>query len=689
MMQRLSNQLFGGSRTLLRRGALFMFAGVMALVVTVSPLATRPASALSFSLTGNSCAIETVGWVVCPTMRSIARLADYGFSYINQSSLAINYKIFDNSSKTFKAWEIMRNIANGMFVVVFLYIIYGYLIGRTGGNYTIKRLLPRLVITAIVVNTSYFLGVILVDISNIIGDSIWSILKNIYGNGSPVMPIGGSANPLSDGNLTKMAAAAMGNTGMVWVLMPLIAAVTITVAIISAAMVILVIMREALVAALIFASPLLIVLYILPNVERFSGQAIRLFLQLLLLYPIIALLLGTGQIVSLAAGSWSNTSAFYGGGTMSIVPDLVAAAAAVVPLLAVWFVFKNMSSIMNAAGTRLTASISGRRGGGKDDEKARVTGNATAGAANNKNTGGLLGPMNRRQAYSRNRRHSSLGNSSLPGVIRSSGGEGGAGGLGGVGGEGGAGGLGGGGGAGGLGGDGGITDVRPEVASGAALQNTLNNVINPGDTTAKLEGQQEARVEADVKSGGVDAGEIAKSLSTSELQTQEKEKKKQVTAKDIFNSLNKDRGHSSKDKDRKFGAGPAPAGGGGGEASSVGQPSAPVASYQAPQIAQGSNNVVSGSSAPQQPVQVIAVPVQVDASTLLGQNHPPDNVSQPPISGTEEKAKARAQKYLFDTEKDLSEARNADDILKHANGILTEQPHTSSAPENGDKEDER
>lgn len=187
----------------------------------------------------------------------------------------------------------------------------------------------------------------------------------------------------------------------------------------------------------------------------------------------------------------------------------------------------------------------------------------------------------------------------------------------------------------------------------------------------------------------MDAGEIAKSLSTSELQTQEKEKKKQVTAKDIFNSLNKDRGHSSKDKDRKFGAGPAPAGGGGGEASSVGQPSAPVASYQAPQIAQGSNNVVSGSSAPQQPVQVIAVPVQVDASTLLGQNHPPDNVSQPPISGTEEKAKARAQKYLFDTEKDLSEARNADDILKHANGILTEQPHTSSAPENGDKEDER
>ena len=255
----------------------------------------------------------------------------------------------------------------------------------------------------------------------------------------------------------------------------------------------------------------------------------------------------------------------------------------------------------------------------------------------------------------------------------------------GAGGEGGAGGLGG---SGGLGGEGGLSDIRPEVQSETALQNTLNNVLNPGDTVAKLEGQQEARVEADAKSGGVDTGELAKSLSTSELQTQEKEKKKQVTAKDIFNSLNKDNGHSSKDKDRKFSSGPAPAGGGSGEASPVGQSSTPVASYQAPQIAQG-GNIVSGSSAPQQATQVITVPVQVDSSSLLGQNHPPDNVTQPPISGTEEKAKARAQKYLFDTEASLGEARDAEDILKHKDNSPTEQPHTTTSAEKSDEDYKR
>lgn len=657
MMQRWSNIVTEPLRIWLRRGALFILGGVSAATLTLSPLVATPASALSitdFGLGGNSCAIETVGWVICPTMRTIARLADKGFTYINQSSLKINYDLFGNNGKTFKAWQVMLSIANGLFVIVFLYIIYGYLIGRNNGTFSLKRLLPRLLIAAIAVNGSYFIGVILVDITNILGDSIWALMKNIYGAGSPVMPLGASANPLNDGNLTKMTAAAVGNTAMVWVLLPPIMAVIITVAVISAATVILVIMRQAIVSTLILVSPVLIVLYLLPNTERFAGQALRLFFQLLILYPIIALLLGTGQIVSLAAGSWDAPSVPYGGGTMSIIPDLIAAGAAVLPLLGTWFIFKNLSAVMSTAGSKLSASIAGRRGGGgKDDKNARVTGKASAGAATVKNAAGLGNIMGRRgQAFSRNKRHRSLSGSSLTGDDALS------------------------------------AESRTGMAnrSGQAGNNALQNSIQGGageDPSKKLEELQNARID----SGDADNMNIEGAVAAAVAAGQGgKEAEKQKTAKDIFNNLN--RGHESKDKDRKFGAGPGPTGGqqGGGQA----QPTAPASSYKAPVMAQN-NNIVTGS-APAQPVQIIAVPVAVDGAALLGGQHhgsprPPENISQPPISGTEEKAKARAQKYLFDADQDVKEAEDKLDILGRHNSGPSEPPHTATNDDSKDKSD--
>lgn len=661
-MQRWSFRLTQTLRTFLRRGVLLVLhkaslaviSVVAVLTLTLSPMLTKPASAAitDFGLGGNSCAIETVGWVICPTMRSIARLADKGFTYINQSSLSVNYKLFGNSGKTFTAWEVMRNIANALFVVVFLYIIYGYLTGRTGGTYSIKRLLPRLLIAAIAINLSYYLGVILIDISNIIGDSIWTVMKNIYGNGSPVMPLGISANPLNDGNLTKMTAAALGNTGMVWVLLPPIAAVTITVAVISAVMVILIIMREAIIAALILAAPLLIAFQLLPNVERLSNQAMRLFLQLLLLYPIIALLLGTGQIVSLAAGGWDNQSAPYGGGTMSIVPDLVAAAAAVTPLLGIWFIFKNMSSIMSTAGSRLSASIRSRRG--EEDKNARVTGKASIGAANAKNATGLGRIMGRRQAFSRNRRRSSIAGSALTGEDAPNP-------------------------------NAGLANRQPPTNPNAA-QNALDaasraNATNSEDEAKRLEDLQNARIEG--QADGIDA-ETALAAAADMNGKGGKQDEKHVTAKDLFNSMNQ--AHESKDKDRKLSAGgPGLAA---GTAQAASQPAAPSTSYRAPSMAQNNNIVQGGASSA--PPQVIAVPVQVDASSLLGQqnSHMPDNnAGQPPISMTEEKAKARAQKYLYESDQDIEKARDAADILGHKKDAPTEQPHTSANHE-GNKETE-
>lgn len=663
----------------MRRGALFVLAPLMALTIAVSPMASQSANAqlvpglnLGGSLTNglSTCAIETVGWVICPTMRSIAKLADYGFTYINTSFLKLDYSLSSDTSGTYAAWEIMRSIANALFVVAFMALIYSQLTGRASGGYNIKRLLPRLIICAILVNLSYFLCQILVEGSNIIGGALLEILTNLAERVGPsVMPIGESPNAFQDGTLSTITAQIMAKTGYAWVLLAPTAAVTISVATVTAAALILLILRKVIVAMLILASPVLFVAFLMPNLERFFYQGLRLFIQLLMIYPIIALLLGAGQIVSativsIGSGDSNDSYRVTGDGYMSLnsgtsgsaVTDLTAAAAAVMPLLGVWFLFKGMNNVMSTAGSKLSASVSGRRGG-KNDEKARVTGKASSGAASLKNTGGIGNIMGRRQAFSRNRRKRSLGGSALTGGDES-----------------------------------GATNGRPPAIptqqrpSGDPSAALRDSIVGQNDATSKKKDEdiESANIsDAETADTNVESAVAAAMAANQGEGMPVKEQEKQKTAKDIFNNLN--RSHESKDKDRKFNAGPAPAGSSNQASGGGAQPTAPVASYKAPSIAQG-GNIVSGS-APQQPTQIVAVPVAVDASSLLsGQsqnNHRQSNdMSQPPVSGTEEKAKARAQKYLFDADRDVEEARIKTDDLLRRKDTPTEPPHTSTKDDN-------
>tara|TARA_B100001245_G_scaffold234308_1_gene219597 strand:+ start:2626 stop:4722 length:2097 start_codon:yes stop_codon:yes gene_type:complete len=674
MLQRWSKHMTQALRAHIRRGALLTLASLIAVLMVLTPIMTRPAqaqglsdlAALGGSFTNglSSCAIETVGWVICPTMRSIAKLADYGFTYMNQNFLRIDYALAANDSGTYTAWEIMRTIANAAFVVAFMVLVYSQISGRGSGGYSIKRLLPRLIIAAIAVNISYFLCVFMIDISNIIGDSVLNILKGVAERiGPTIMPIGEQASAFQDGTLTTITASVMQKTGIAWVLLTPVAAVIISVATICAAILILLIMRKTIIALLILISPLLFVAYLLPNLERFFTQGLRLFIQLLVLYPIIALLLGAGQIVSATIVSVGSNDADYrvsgdsyfsrNGGSGSAITDLTAAAAAALPLLGVWFLFKNMSSLMNMAGSRLTAAVKGRRGDGTDKE-ARVTGKATAGAQNIKKMFGGEG-ANRRQAYSRNRRRRSLGGSTLAGE-----------------------------------GEGAKLRTNQQEAGPAAMQGVfggagLQNQQSQDDKTRR--DQEEARRQQEQQealSQGANPDELdLDNLDVNTRNAADTDQKMSIeggskddkddghaSAKELFSQMNRQQGHQSKDKERKFSAGP-PAGNSGGasggsEAGGSGQPTGPTTSYRAPQIAQN-ENIISGSSTPAQPTKVIAVPVRVDESSLLGQNKPPTSgdMTQPPVSGTQEKAKARAQKYLFDAEQDLESARDEQDSDRH------------------------
>ena len=136
----------------------------------------------------SSCVVDGIGWILCPAMRALAGMADASYSFLANNFLEIDRDLLNqNPSKvsskgvpvgtgTYDAWRVMQSIANVAFVIAFIVIIYSQLTSAGISNYGVKRLLPRIIIAAILVNTSFLICQVAVDLSNILGYG----LKNMF-----------------------------------------------------------------------------------------------------------------------------------------------------------------------------------------------------------------------------------------------------------------------------------------------------------------------------------------------------------------------------------------------------------------------------------------------------------------------------------------------------------------------------
>lgn len=262
---------------------------------------TGPASNCSDSV------VAGIGWIVCPVVTFLAKGMDMLYGIIS-NFLVVSTVTNDTSSSIYRLWTIVRDIANICFVIVFLIIVYSQITSIGISNYGIKHMLPRLIIAAILVNVSYWICAVGVDISNILGASIHSIFVGImdkintgaqYNNVTvPSWEII-TAAVLSGGALVAgigIAIAANTFTGAIFLLIPFL------VGVILAALVALIILaaRQALITCLIIIAPLAMVAYVLPNTEKYFDKWRSAFMTLLLLFPIFSVIFSGAQLAGLA-----------------------------------------------------------------------------------------------------------------------------------------------------------------------------------------------------------------------------------------------------------------------------------------------------------------------------------------------------------------------------------------------------
>lgn len=269
-------------------------------VTNISIAASTDAGANGGNKTANSCAVDGVGWIVCSTSKFLAGAMDKAYGWV-ADFLTIKPLTTDTTSGLYQTWTIAKGIANVCFIVAFLIIIYSQITNYGINNYEIKKMIPKLIVAAILVNVSYYVCGIGVDISNILGDSISKAMTEIRQSLPAPMP-GIEWNTLVAAILSGGTIAALpyaiGAAGGLAALVPLLVPVLIggILSILVAVMVLAA--RQALVIILIVLAPLAFVAYLLPNTEKLFEKWRSIFMNMLVIFPLFSLLFGGSQLAS-------------------------------------------------------------------------------------------------------------------------------------------------------------------------------------------------------------------------------------------------------------------------------------------------------------------------------------------------------------------------------------------------------
>ena len=239
----------------------------------------------------SSCAIDGVGWIVCPGVSFVMDTVIGLYKFIGGHFLNIKTgEIFaSKDDSVVKAWRSFRDIANILIAIAFSLVILSQITNIGISNYGIKKMVPKLLIYAILVNVSYWVSIIFVDISNILGKSLFNLIEseaagwdgavdnlNIY---QTLLATGAGAITAVTAGGTLLASGVLALCGLI-----LMAGILIA--------------RQALVIMLVVISPIAFASMALPNTEGFFNKWKKSMKAMLIVYPTCSVIVASSVMAS-------------------------------------------------------------------------------------------------------------------------------------------------------------------------------------------------------------------------------------------------------------------------------------------------------------------------------------------------------------------------------------------------------
>lgn len=300
---------------------------------------------------------------------------------------------FGNSEGMLLAWSILRDLGN--IILLFGFIFIGIQTILNIGHFSVGRALPRLIIFAILINFSLFISEAIVDISNVLSSTFFSLVSNVdctqmansqecagKGLAGQVMQASGLSGVFSFKGLTEIIQAPDGIQMFTYFAGMAVFMIVMMVAIGAAA--IMFVIRAITLVILLVVSPLGFAGMAIPQFEEQAGKWWKTLISQSFFAPIYLLFMFIGlKILEGARGTFSP-------GTASLsdalgTTNVSSGGLFIIFALAVGFMVAamTMSKQLGAMGASFAVSVSGKAVGNVTVGSVGFAGRHTVGAAAN------------------------------------------------------------------------------------------------------------------------------------------------------------------------------------------------------------------------------------------------------------------------------------------------------------------
>lgn len=252
--------------------------------------------------TGTNCQGGPMGWLFCPLVNAMAKTVQTAAGLIEKLMEVRFLAATGSGSEIEKAWRAILSLANLLLVVAFLFIILSQATSMGLSNYNVKKMLPRLVVAAILMNLSFYICAFAIDMSNIAGGSIMGFM---LGSGNTISSSITNATG-GDGDFISGAIAGIALIALAFfIFVPVVLSIVVIFIVLIA--------RQVILMVLVLLSPLAFVAWLLPNTERHFKRWSELFTQMLVIYPMVMFMFGASLYLANLIGSPGAASSIIGG----------------------------------------------------------------------------------------------------------------------------------------------------------------------------------------------------------------------------------------------------------------------------------------------------------------------------------------------------------------------------------------
>jgi hypothetical protein len=336
--------------------------------------------------------IPVIGWLMC----GMLSIADQFYTWIQRvigdyllmRGTSGGHNPLDSGQPLYKGWATIKNISSVLILLVGLFMILSQVFSfEFMSAYTVKKVLPRLLVATIAIQFSWDIFTGLIYLVDALGSGVQSLLVSPF---AKLVPSATNGNTIGLNSILGISGSGAANGGIFAGLLALggfatfaggyiamtIAAIGVTVTCFTVYFTL--IIRYILIVALLLLSPIALVMWVLPGTQSLWKNWWSNYSKLLFMYPMIMLLFSAGSIGAyiistsgVAYAQFAAIVAYFGPlflipATFKYAGSAMAAASGGVSKLGGMVKEKNPAS-------KSLAKAAGRRQEGKEEKAYRNT----------------------------------------------------------------------------------------------------------------------------------------------------------------------------------------------------------------------------------------------------------------------------------------------------------------------------